>query len=81
MAAGVSQPDYVRTDQLDDAAVPIAWLPRLFNVTDRTIRDWIARDNIATFEHITQTGTGRPQLAIRWGDIPLSTHPTRWRRR
>src|SRR5690606_8014517 len=31
---------------LADAAVPIAWLPKLFGVNKRTIERWITADNI-----------------------------------
>jgi hypothetical protein len=73
------QSDFIRSDELQDAAVRVSDLPRLFNVSDRTIRDWIAADAIATFEHPVQTGKGRPAMAIRYGDIPSTEqHPTRW---
>lgn len=77
------QSDYTRTDELDDAAVPIAWLPRLFGVNKRTIERWMKADSLTTFPHPTeQTRPGLPDQAIRWGDIPSqSAHPTRWHRR
>lgn len=78
-----TQADYVRSDELDEAAVPIAWLPRLFNVSESTIRRWLRADNLNTFDHPTeQTRPGLPDQAIRYGDIPLKgSHPTRWNHR
>lgn len=77
-----SQSDYIRSDELQDSAVPIAWLPRLFGVSERTIREWISKDNLTTFDYPLQAGLGRPAQAIRWGDIPSTeNHPTRWHRR
>lgn len=77
-----TQDDYIRTDELQDAAVRISDLPKLFNVSARTVLDWIAKDSIATFEHPVQTGKGRPAMAVRWGDIPSTEqHPTRWHHR
>lgn len=77
------QSDYVATDELDDAAVPIAWLPRLFGVSESTIRRWLRADEIATFDHPTeQTRPGMPDQAIRYGDIPSNeSGSTRWKRR
>ena len=75
------QADYVRTDELDDAAVPVAWLPRLFGVSERTIQRWMKADDLATFPHPSEESRpGMPDLAVRWGDIPTG-HATRWRRR
>lgn len=78
-----TQADYIRSDELQDAAVPIAWLPRLFNVSESTIRRWIRADKITTFDHPTeQSRPGLPDQAIRYGDIPSTqSHPTRWNRR
>lgn len=78
-----SQSDYVLSDGLDDAAVPIAWLPKLFGVSRRTIERWIEADSIRSFPHpIEESRPGMPDLAVRWGDIPSTTsHPTRWHRR
>jgi hypothetical protein len=78
-----TQADYIRSDELDEAAVPIAWLPRLFNVSESTIRRWIRADDITTFDHPTeQTRPGMPDRAIRYGDIPSKeSHSTRWHRR
>lgn len=75
--------DYVRTDEIDDASVPIAWLPRLFNVSERTIRTWLEADGIETYPHPTlESRPGMPDKAVRFGDIPLaSTDATRWKRR
>lgn len=74
--------DYIRSDELADAAVRVSDLPRLFNVSDRTIREWIKIDEITTFEHPVQNATGARQLAVRWGDIPsTSSDTTRWKRR
>lgn len=75
------QSDYIRSDELEDAAVPIAWLPRLFGVSERTIQRWMDADNLETFPHPSEESRpGIPDRAIRWGDIPTD-HPTRWRRR
>lgn len=76
------QSDFIRSDELQDAAVRISDLPKLFNVSARTILDWISKDEIETFEHPIQPGKGRPVMAVRWGDIPSTKHhPTRWHRR
>ncbi|MGM7680094.1 hypothetical protein, partial [Microbacterium sp. A94] len=69
-------------DKLQDAAVKVSDLPELFNVSARTIRDWIAKDNIATFPYPIQNDTGARALAVRWGDIhPACENQTRWTRR
>lgn len=74
--------NYVRSDEMDEAAVRISDLPELFGVSDRTIRGWLAADGIQTFEHPVQLGKGRPVMAVRLGDIPSSVeHSTRWHRR
>lgn len=75
------QVDYVRTDELDDAIVPLEWLPGLFGVTDRTIRNWVKSDSIVTFPNpLLDTRDGQAkEHAIRWGDIPFGTHPRRWK--
>ena len=76
------QSDYIRTDELQDAVVRISDLPKLFNVSARTIHDWIAADKITTFEYPIQSGKGRPTMGVRWGDIPSTeAHATRWHRR
>lgn len=76
------QDDYVRSDELQEAAVRISDLPKLFGVSARTILDWISKDEITTFEYPIQTGQGRPTMAVRLGDIPSTDqHPTRWHRR
>ena len=77
-----TQTEFIRSDELQDAAVRISDLPKLFNVSARTILDWITKDEIATFEYPIQTGRGRPAMAVRWGDIPSTNdHPTRWHSR
>lgn len=74
--------DYILSSELADAAVRVSDLPRLFNVSDRTIREWIKLDEITTFEHPVQNATGARQLALRWGDIPTNiAGTTRWKRR
>ncbi|RBO73512.1 hypothetical protein [Microbacterium sp. H6] len=71
--------DFISTNELADAAVRVSDLPKLFNVRRSTIDEWIAKDGIRTFEHPVWDGTGRPPLAVRWGDIPLkSPGTTRW---
>ncbi|WP_136032480.1 hypothetical protein [Microbacterium sp. PF5] len=72
--------DHVRTDQLDDAAVRVSDLPKLFGVSRSTIDAWIAKDSIRTFEHPVAEATGRPPLAVRFGDLPINEPgATRWR--
>ncbi|WP_136043308.1 MULTISPECIES: hypothetical protein [unclassified Microbacterium] len=74
--------DYIRSDELADAVVPVAWLTGLFKVSESTIRRWLRADGIATFPHPTEeTRPGMPDLAVRWGDIPTGHHRTRWNRR
>lgn len=75
--------DFVRSDELADAAVPVAWLPGLFNVSESTIRRWLRADGIATFPHPTEESRpGMSDLAVRWGDLPSDDkHSTRWNRR
>ena len=76
------QSDYIRSDELADAAVRVSDLPALFNVRRSTIDEWLKKDGITTFEHPIGEETGRPPLAIRWGDIPLqAAGRTRWRRK
>lgn len=75
------QADYIRTDEIEDSSVPIAWLPRLFGVSESTITRWLRADGIATYPHPTeQSRPGMPDTAVRWGDIPIG-HPKRWRRK
>lgn len=67
--------DYVRTDELDEALVPLDTLADLFGVTERTLRRWLDADRI---ERRPYNG-GK---AVRWGDIPKpDTNATRWVRR
>lgn len=71
--------DFIRSDELADAAVRVSDLPKLFNVGRATIDDWIAKDGITTFEHPGWDGTGRPPLAVRFGDLPIKAEgTTRW---
>ncbi|MFJ4173390.1 hypothetical protein [Microbacterium sp. NPDC089696] len=74
--------DFISTNDLADAAVRVSDLPKLFNVSRSTIDDWLVKDEIATFEHPVWEGTGRPPLAVRWGDLPIKKPgSTRWNRR
>lgn len=75
------QSDYIRSDELADAAVRVGDLPKVFNVARSTIDAWLTADSIRTFEHPAWDGHGRAPLAARWGDIPVGNHPTRWNRR
>lgn len=75
------QSDCIRSDQLNDAAIRVSDLPRLFHVSERTIQRWLKADDITTFQHPEkESRPGIPDLAVRWGDLPLD-HPKRWRRR
>lgn len=71
------------TPELDDALVPLEYLPGLFKVTKRTIEIWMRADGIETHPYNTPKGSGmRHGRAVRWGDIPKpSSDTTRWRRR
>ncbi|RUQ07013.1 hypothetical protein D8M34_05960 [Microbacterium sp. HSID17254] len=71
--------DYIRSDELADAAVRVSDLPKLFGVSRSTIDGWIAKDSIHTFEHPVSEATGRPPLAVRFGDLPIDKPgTTRW---
>lgn len=75
------QADYVRSDELADALVPIENLPELFGVSDRTIRTWIKTGNIELHAY-PPSQFGHPHgKAIRFGDVPLSSDTTRWKRK
>lgn len=78
-----TQADYIRSDELQEAVIPVAELPDLFLVDMRTIRRWIATDTLTTFPHPMHPDgvEGRPPLVIRWGDIPIGEHARRWRRK
>lgn len=75
--------DYVRTDQITEAMVPVSWLPRLFRVSRQTIARWMKADNVETHPHPWEKGRdGAPIKFIRWGDIPfMSNGTTRWHRK
>ncbi|WP_136057263.1 hypothetical protein [Microbacterium sp. K24] len=76
------QRDYISTNDLQDAAVRVSDLPKLFNVARATVDEWISKDDIATFEYPGWDGQGRPPLAVRWGDVPVGTpDSTRWHRK
>ncbi len=75
------QADYIRSDELADALVPIEQLPELFGVSDRSIRAWIKADNLELHKYGQSTFGDPHGKAIRWGDIPVSTDTTRWKRR
>lgn len=74
-----TQADYIRSDELADAKVPIDQLPDLFGVSDRTIRNWIHADGIELHPYGPSKFGDPHGKAIRWGDIPTDT--TRWKRR
>lgn len=78
-----TQSDYIRSDELQEAIVPVADLPDLFHVDMRTIRRWIDADELRTFPHpMHPEGTeGRPPLVVRWGDVQIGQHHRRWRRK
>ena len=64
--------DYVLSSELNDAMIPLDTLATVFNVTDRTIRNWCNEDGIT--RHPYPGGK-----AVRWGDIPtVSSEATRW---
>jgi hypothetical protein len=71
--------DYVRSDEIADMIVPVAWLPDLFKVDATTIRRWIKKDDIRTFPN--PLSDDPKERAIRWGDLPLSANTPRWRRK
>lgn len=75
-----SQRDYIRTDQLEEAAVAVSYLPKLFGVSESTIRRWLRKDNIKTFPHpVNESRPGIPDIAVRFGDIPINKEgTTRW---
>ena len=63
--------DYIRTDQLADALVPLDTIMTVFRISRRTLEYWCKADEITRHEY----PGGK---AIRWGDIP--TNGTRWKR-
>ena len=71
--------DYIRSDELADAAVRVTDLAKLYGVSRATIYNWIEEDQIATFVYPGWDGTRRPPTAVRWGDIPVGQPgATRW---
>jgi hypothetical protein len=77
-----TQSDYIRTNELQDAVVALADLPALFGVDARTIRRWVVADGITTFPHpVPPPNANEHRLALRWGDVPIGQHATRWKRR
>lgn len=72
-----TQDDYARTDQLDDALIPIALIREQMSVSERTLSRRLAGIDKHRFG---RTGTGNPgrEWAVRWGDIKhLFTPSTR----
>lgn len=73
--------DYIRSDELADALIPIDQLPLIFGVDARTIRRWIKADGITTHPYGASKFGDPHGKAVRFGDIPEeSSETTRWKR-
>lgn len=64
-----TQADFIRSDQLRDALVPIENLPALFNVSRSTIKRWLAADKLTRHPYKGSKFGDAPGKAIRFGDI------------
>lgn len=75
------QADFIRSDEIGDTLVPIENLPALFQVGERTIRNWIKADKIELHPY-PPSQFGHPHgKAVRFGDLPVSSETTRWKRK
>lgn len=64
-----TQADYIRTDELQDAFVPIENLPALFGVSRSTINRWLAAGEFARHPYNGSKFGDAPGKAVRFGDI------------
>lgn len=75
--------DYVRSDALEDARVPIDQLPYLFAVSRPTIDRWLAADNLTRYPYNGSEFGDAPGKAVRFGDMLAARDTTtgRWVKR
>lgn len=64
-----TQSDYIRSDELADAKVPIDQLPGLFGVSLRTIKRWLTAGTFTRYPYNGNDFGDKPGKAIRFGDI------------
>lgn len=63
------QSDYIRSDELADAKIPLDQLPALFNVSRRTIERWLAAGAFTRHPYAGNDFGDAPGKAVRFGDL------------
>lgn len=65
----MTQADYIRSDELAEAKIPIEQLPDLFGVSRATINRWLAAGDFTRYPYKGNEFGDAPGKAVRFGDL------------